>query len=65
MSERSCLNCKWGRWNGIHLGCYYNYEWRTWVPQKIAKVFCFCETPRGEWLAKMDGAKWEEKKEVK
>jgi hypothetical protein len=58
--ERKCLNCKWSRWNAPHLGCYYNYEWQTWIPQKMAKVFAFCEIPEGEYL-KFRGTKWEGK----
>jgi len=58
---RTCKNCKWSGESGPHLGCYYNYEWRTWLPTKIAKVFPFCETPNGEYLKKAYGAKWEKK----
>jgi len=56
---RSCFNCKWGRFQNIHFGCYYGYEWRTWISQKIAKLFPYCETPNGEYLRKSYGCKWE------
>jgi len=57
---RTCLNCKWSRWSGPHLGCYYGYEWRAWLPQKKAKHFPFCETPQGRHLKAL-GCKWEPK----
>jgi hypothetical protein len=56
---RSCFNCKWGRFQNIHFGCYYNYEWKQWIPQKIAKLFPYCETPMGKHLKQSYGCKWE------
>jgi len=55
---RCCLTCKWCRLSGLHIGCFYGYKWRTWIPQRVANVFPFCETPEGEHLKK-EGCKWE------
>lgn len=33
------------------MGCYYNHRWITWIPQKIARVFPYCETPQGKYYA--------------
>ncbi len=56
--KKTCLNCKWSRWNGPHLGCYYNYQWRDWLPQKLAKVLPLCESGHKPLLTKL-GCKWE------
>ena len=60
MMSKSCLNCRWSRWSGPHLGCFYGYRWRAWIPQKIGKHFPFCETPEGKRLG-LGKCKWEPK----
>ena len=55
---RTCLTCRWCRTRGSHVGCYYGYRWRTWIPQRVVNVFPYCETPEGKWLKK-EGCKWE------
>jgi len=54
-----CSTCKWSKRSGPHVGCYYGYEWRAWIPQKFIDIFAYCETPNGEYLKKSVGAKWE------
>jgi hypothetical protein len=56
---KTCRTCKWSKRSGPHVGCYYNYEWRAWIPQKFIDIFAYCETPNGEYLKKSVGAKWE------
>jgi hypothetical protein len=57
--EKTCMNCKWSKWNGPHLGCYYKYKWRGWLKQNEAKLWPLCETTP---MLQLEGCKWEEKK---
>jgi hypothetical protein len=56
--ERTCMNCRWSRWNGPHLGCYHGYRWRDWLRQRDARVFAVCETVKPE-LSRYYGCRWE------
>jgi len=56
--ERTCINCKWSRYSGPHLGCYYNYKWQFWLKKTLAKIFPICEIPDKEYLREL-GCKWE------
>ena len=56
--QKSCFTCRWSRWNGPHLGCYYGGEFRKWLNQKKAKVFAVCEEIEPV-LARVYGCKWE------
>ena len=56
VDERNCFNCRWSRWSGPHLGCWYNYEFRTWLRKKWARVVPLCET---NYSSLLEGCKWE------
>jgi len=56
--DRSCLNCRWLRRKERHLGCYYNYDWRMWLPGKDVELFPLCET--GKFMQLKD-CHWEKK----
>jgi hypothetical protein len=62
--ERNCFNCKWSRYSGLHLGCFYKNEYIRWLPQKLAKRFALCELEEYKWLVEIYGMKWEEKKKM-
>jgi len=32
-----CLTCRWAKFRGPHIGCYYGGKWRKWIPKRFAR----------------------------
>ena len=30
---KTCLECRWSRFSGPHLGCFHNGKYRKWIPR--------------------------------
>lgn len=41
-SYKACSNCKWLAYHGPHVGCYHNYKYHGWLPQKAIKTAINC-----------------------
>jgi hypothetical protein len=36
---KACINCKWLTYSGPHVGCFRDYQYHSWLPQKVIKTF--------------------------
>jgi len=54
---RSCFNCKWCVKKGPHLGCYYQGQFKRWLPKEKASHLCVCEISKA--TIKKDGKEYE------
>jgi len=39
---KACVNCKWLRYSGPHVGCFYNYEYHGWMPKRALRIPTKC-----------------------
>lgn len=36
-AKETCMTCKWIRFSGPHIGCFYNGEYQKWLSKKFAR----------------------------
>lgn len=36
LRSETCMTCKWAHFSGSHIGCYFKWKYRGWLPKRFA-----------------------------